>query len=272
MDELSWLATQAGEVARTAGALLQRRPTEVQHKGAIDLVTEVDLASELRIREEFARRTPELPVQGEEAGGVSSGTRWVVDPLDGTTNFVHGYPFYCVSIGLVVGDDPVVGVLYDPVRDRLLLGWRGGGAWVGDQRMSVSDTRRLADTLGITGFPYKRRDALDYYLGFVKRVLQNTQGMRRSGSAAMDLGIIANGQADFFWEFGLNPWDTAAGALLVQEAGGVVSRLDGGPWVPDSPEIVASNPWVHEALLEMLGDRRAAVLSPASPDSPAPRQ
>lgn len=254
MRDWEWLAQQAGEVARLAGELLKSRPASVHHKGAIDLVTEVDLASELRIREEFARRTPDLPVQGEEAGGVSTGLRWVVDPLDGTTNFVHGYPFYCVSIGLVDGQQPVVGALYDPVRDRLLLGWQGGGAWDGHQRLAVSDTRRLADTLGITGFPYKRRDALDYYLSFVKRVLQSTHGMRRSGSAAMDLGTISSGQADFFWEFGLNPWDTAAGALLVREAGGVVSRLDGQPWVPEDPEIVASNPWIHESLLTMLAD------------------
>jgi myo-inositol-1(or 4)-monophosphatase len=252
MKELAWLATQAGEVARFAGELLKARPQEVHHKGAIDLVTEVDLASETRIREEFGRRTPELPVQGEEAGGVSTGLRWVVDPLDGTTNFVHGYPFYCVSIGLVDGQKPVVGALYDPVRDRLLLGWEGGGSWDGEQRLRVSETRNLGDTLGITGFPYKRRDALDYYLRFVKIVLQKTQGMRRSGSAAMDLGTITRGQADFFWEFGLNPWDTAAGAILVREAGGVVCRLDGQPWVPEDPEIIASNPWILEDLLEML--------------------
>ena len=132
MKELEWLALQAGDVARLAGALLKHRPLQVAHKGAIDLVTEVDLASEARIREEFALRTPDLPVQWEEAGGVSTGLRWVVDPLDGTTNFVHGYPFYCVSIGLVDHQTPLVGALYDPVRDRLLLGWQGGGAWVGD--------------------------------------------------------------------------------------------------------------------------------------------
>lgn len=167
---------------------------------------------------------------------------------------MHGYPFYCVSIGLVDGQKPVVGVLYDPVRERLFRGWRGGGAWCGAQRLSVSDTRLLEQSLGITGFPYKKRDALDYFLSFVRKVLQNTQGMRRSGSAAMDLGMVAEGNADFFWEFGLNPWDTAAGALLVEEAQGRVSELDGSDWTPDSPAILACNPWIHEQVLRLLGD------------------
>ncbi len=249
-SDLSALATMAGAAARHAAELLRQRPVQVQHKGAIDLVTEIDLASEARIRADLAATG--IPVQGEEGGGASGGLRWVVDPLDGTTNFVHGYPFYCVSIGLVEGGEPLVGAICDPVRDRLFLGFVGGGATVEGRPLRVSDTRKLGECLGVTGFPYKKREALAFYLGFVERVLRDTQGMRRSGSAAMDLATLSEGQADFFWEFGLHPWDTAAGALLVREAGGVVGCMDGSPWTPDAPDILAANPWIFEQVVALF--------------------
>jgi myo-inositol-1(or 4)-monophosphatase len=250
--DLEILRAQACTVARKAGQILRQRPTTVHHKGAIDLVTEIDLASEACIREEFSRLTPDIPVQGEEGGGQRDGLRWVVDPLDGTTNFVHGYPFYCVSIGLCDGTVPLVGCIYDPIRDRCSSAAQGKGAWIEEQRLKVSETRLLKDAIAVTGFPYSRRDAIDFYLGYVAKVLKNTQGMRRSGSAAMDLATLAAGQADFFWEFGLNPWDTAAGAVLVQEAGGVVCRLDGSPWIPEAPEILACNPYLRDEIIALL--------------------
>lgn len=247
------MAEIAEIAARAAGELLRARPASVTHKGAVDLVTEIDLASEARVRETLDRLAPGVPFQGEEGGGVTTGTRWVVDPLDGTTNFVHGYPFYCVSVALVEGERPVVGAIYDPVRDRLFRAHVGGGTTVNGEPVRVSETADLADALSVTGFPYDRRERPGFYLGFVERALRATQGMRRSGSAAMDLATICCGQADLFWEFGLKPWDTSAGVVLVQEAGGVVTRMDLAPHVPGAPDILATNGRFHDAVARMLG-------------------
>lgn len=249
-EDLHVLLVAAEGAAKSAGALLRSRPKRVDHKGAVDLVTEVDLASEERIRRLLEPHG--IPVQGEEAGGATTGVRWVVDPLDGTTNFVHGYPAYCVSVALVDGDLPVLGCIYDPLRDLCFSAARGHGAHVDAERLRVSETRELADALGVTGFPYDRRERADFYLGHVKRVLQAGHGVRRSGSACWDLATLAAGQCDFFWEYGLKPWDTAAGAVLVEEAGGRVTRLDGGPWNPDVPEILATNGWLHDAVARLL--------------------
>ncbi len=253
--ELLGLADEASKAAKAAGALLRQRPATVRHKGAIDLVTEIDLASERCIREALAGTG--LPVQGEEGGGAEEGTRWVVDPLDGTTNFVHGYPFYCVSIALVHGDSPVVGVIYDPVRDHLYVGTAGGGARRNGEPLAVGELRSLDDALCVTGFPYDRRESAHVYLAYVERVLRCTQGMRRSGSAAMDLATVAAGQVDVFWEFGLKPWDTAAGQVLVVEAGGVVSRLSGQKHRPGAPTVLATNPWLHEQVIGLFADLAA---------------
>jgi myo-inositol-1(or 4)-monophosphatase len=252
VNELSSLTGVAEEAARAAGALLRARPTRVDHKGAIDLVTEIDLASEARVREVLAARTPGLAIQGEEQGGATTGTRWCVDPLDGTTNFVHGYPFYCVSIALVEGDTPTIGVIYDPVRDRLFRAFTGGGATVDGAPLRVSDTDDVDRSLGVTGFPYDRREHAGFYLRHVRAVIEGTQGVRRSGSAAMDLATLSSGASDFFWEFRLKAWDTSAGAVLVREAGGRVTRLDGSAWNPDAPEILASNARVHDAVVALL--------------------
>lgn len=250
--DLRHLADVAEAAARAAAELLRARPARVDHKGAVDLVTEVDLASERVIRAHLERAAPGIPIQGEEGGGVTSGTRWAVDPLDGTTNFVHGYPFYCVSIGLIDGDTPVVGVLCDPVRDRLLRAAAGAGATVDGAPLRVSTVATLDAALSVTGFPYDRRARAAFYLGRVQRALERTQGVRRSGSAAMDLGTIAAGSAELFWEFGLKPWDTAAGVALVREAGGEVTRLDGARWTPGAPDVLATNGFVHEAAIALL--------------------
>ncbi len=252
MRDAAEAARIATEVARIAGHLLRQRPTRVDHKGAIDLVTEIDLASEACIRRELAARLPGVPVQGEEGGGVTTGLRWVVDPLDGTTNFVHGYPFYAVSIALVDGEHPLAGCVYDPVRDRAHHAARGHGSWIDDARVHVSETTGVDAALGVTGFPYDRRDHAAGYLAYVERVLRGTHGMRRSGSAAMDLALLACGASDFFWEFGLKPWDTSAGVVLVEEAGGSVSRLDGAAWTPGAPEILASNGRFHAEVVALL--------------------
>lgn len=249
---LAALTDAAGAAAREAGQLLRSRPRDVQHKGSIDLVTEIDLASERCIRAALAPIG--IPVQGEEDGGPSDGERWVVDPLDGTTNFVHGYPAYCVSIALVRGTKPVVGAIYDPIHDALFAGQTGGGAHRNGVPLRVSDCRSLEQALCVTGFPYNRRDAMRFYLRYVERALSACQGVRRSGSAAMDLATLAAGQCDIFWEFGLKAWDTAAGQLLVTEAGGVVSRLSGQTHVPGAPHVLATNPWLHEAMVHLFAD------------------
>lgn len=253
MTDLAGLAALAGRAAREAGALLKGRPERVDHKGAVDLVTEIDLASERVIRDILAREAPGIAIQGEEGGGAVSGTRWAVDPVDGTTNFVHGYPFYCVSIGLIEGTTPVVGAIYDPVRDRLLVGWQGGGATVNGAPLAVSTVRTLDAALSVTGFPYDRRERAAFYLARVQRAMEQTHGVRRSGSAAIDLATIATGCAELFWELHLKPWDTAAGVLLVREAGGVVTRIDGSAWTPDAADVLATNGWVHAAAIGMLG-------------------
>ncbi len=250
--ELAGLAEVATRAARAAGRLLAARPARVDHKGAVDLVTELDLASEQIIRESLGRESPGIAIQGEEGGGVTTGTRWAVDPIDGTTNFVHGYPFYCVSIALIEGDTPMVGVIYDPVRDRLHAAWQGGGATVNGAPMRVSTVTTLDASLCVTGFPYDRRTNAPFYLRFFQRAMETTHGVRRSGSAAMDLGTIATGAAELFWEFRLKPWDTAAGVVLVREAGGMVTRMDGSPWHPDADDVLATNGHVHEATIAML--------------------
>ena len=253
MNDLAGLTALATRAALAAGELLKARPERVDHKGAVDLVTEVDLASERVIRELLTREAPGIAIQGEEEGGVTSGTRWAVDPVDGTTNFVHGYPFYCVSIALIEGSTPVVGVIYDPVRDRLHAGWQGGGATVNGAPLAVSSVRTLDAALAVTGFPYDRRLHAARYLALVQRALEQTQGVRRSGSAAMDLTTLATGSAELFWEYHLKPWDTSAGVVLVREAGGLVTRMDGSAWDPDSADVLATNGWVHEAVVGMLG-------------------
>jgi myo-inositol-1(or 4)-monophosphatase len=250
--DLEHLTDAAAAAAKRAGALLRSRPVDVRHKGAIDLVTELDLASERCIRGALAPLG--IPVQGEEGGGPTSGERWVVDPLDGTTNFVHGYPAYCVSIALVRGATPVVGVIYDPVMEALYTAHTAGGARRNGAPMRVGDCRTLEAALCVTGFPYDRREQVSFYLRYVERVLRNTHGMRRSGSAALDLATLAAGQSDLFWEFGLKAWDTAAGQVLVVEAGGVVSRLSGRPHRPGAPNVLATNPWLHEAAVALFAD------------------
>ncbi len=268
--DLRHLTLAAERAALDAVRYLSRRPETVSHKGAIDLVTEVDLASEAAIRRSFAESTPEIPVQGEEGGGVTTGLRWVVDPLDGTTNFVHDYPSYCVSIALVDGDDPLVGAIAEPIRGRLYLGakglgarvsWRDGEAAV-QRPLRVSQVRTLEGAMGVTGFPYDRRENAAFYLSFVERALRSSQAIRRSGSAAMDLATLSSGASDYFWEFGLKAWDTSAGVLLTTEAGGVVSRLDGSAHRPGDPEIVASNGWLHADVLRMLAALPERPLTP----------
>jgi len=241
-------------IAREAGALLMghfARHVRIEYKGEVDLVTVADRNSEALIVERLRKRWPEHGIVAEE--GTRSDTaaqyRWYVDPLDGTTNFAHGYPVFCVSIALTRQDGQLeVGVLYDPTRDEMFAAERGQGATLNGKPMRVSKTTRLAESLLGTGFPSHKRHA-NPNIHFYQQLTLRSHGVRRAGSAALDLANVACGRYDGFWEFNLNPWDTAAGVLIVQEAGGTVTRFDGSPFRLDSREVLASNSTIHRELI-----------------------
>jgi len=244
-------------IAREAGALVMehfRRGLKIEYKGDADLVTAADRASEKLIRERIGKQFPTHDVLGEEQGLNDQGGeyRWYVDPLDGTTNFAHGYPVFCVSLALEQRSDVparrIAGVVYDPNRDELFSAAQGGGAQLNGQPIRVSKIAQLKECLVATGFPSHKRHK-NPNIHFYHQITLRTHGVRRAGSAALDLCNVACGRFDGFWEFNLNPWDTAAGVLIVEEAGGKVSRFDGSPFQLDSRETLASNGLVHDALL-----------------------
>jgi myo-inositol-1(or 4)-monophosphatase len=244
------------EIAREAGALLMeffRQRVTVEYKGEADLVTVADRKSELLIRERLHERWPSFDILGEEGGLQDTGSdyRWYVDPLDGTTNFAHGFPVFCVSMGLEYKGERIAGVIYDPTRDELFAAERGGGAFLNQQPIRVSKVARLAECLVATGFPSHKRHK-NPNIFFYHQITLHTHGVRRAGSAALDLCYVACGRLDGFWEFNLNPWDTAAGVLIAAEAGGKVSDFKGGPFQLDSRETLASNGLVHEQLLSEI--------------------
>jgi len=228
-------------------------PLDVRHKGAIDMVTQVDLAAEKVIREILGKHTPDIPVLAEEGGGAwSTRTRWIVDPLDGTTNYVHGYPSYAVSIALEVDGVLEVGCIYDAVHGVPYTSIRGKGAWCDEESIYVSRTEQMSSSLLVTGFPYDRKAHVDRYLRYVRRFLLECQGLRRAGAAAMDFVALATGRVDGYWEFGLNPWDVAAGVLLVSEAGGRVSDMEGGTLDLHAPRLLATNGKIHHEMTQIL--------------------
>jgi myo-inositol-1(or 4)-monophosphatase len=244
-------------IAREAGALLMQyfhQGLKIEYKGDADLVTAADRAAEALIRERISQQFPGHDVLGEEQGLNDQGSdfRWYVDPLDGTTNFAHGYPVFCVSMAVehraAAAGTRVAGVVYDPTRDELFSAQRGRGAQLNGRPMHVSKMSQLKECLLATGFPSHKRHK-NPNIHFYHQITLRTHGVRRAGSAALDLCNVASGRFDGFWEFNLNPWDTAAGVLIVEEAGGKVSRFDGSPFAIDSRETLASNGLVHEALL-----------------------
>jgi myo-inositol-1(or 4)-monophosphatase len=245
-------------IAREAGALLLQyfhQGLKIEYKGDADLVTAADRASEALIRERIQQQFPGHDVLGEEQGLNDQGSdyRWYVDPLDGTTNFAHGYPVFCVSMAVELraqGTQPrrVAGVVYDPTRDELFSAELGKGAHLDGAPIHVSQTAHLKECLVATGFPSHKRHQ-NPNIHFYHQITLRTHGVRRAGSAALDLCNVACGRFDGFWEFNLNAWDTAAGALIVEEAGGKVSRFDGSAFEIDSRETLASNGFLHPALL-----------------------
>jgi myo-inositol-1(or 4)-monophosphatase len=248
--EILSIATQ---IAREAGALLMehfQRHVTIEYKGDADLVTIADRKSEALIRERLREHWPEHDIMGEEEGLQDTGSdyRWYVDPLDGTTNFAHGFPVFCVSMALDYKGKRIAGVIYDPTRDELFAAEQGSGSYLNDQPIRVSKTARLAESLLATGFPSHKRHK-NPNIFFYHQITLRTHGVRRAGSAALDLCYVACGRFDGFWEFNLNPWDTAAGVLIVEEAGGKVTNFHGGPFELSSRETLASNGLLHEVLL-----------------------
>lgn len=258
---------QASAIAREAGARLREffaQGVETEYKGDVDLVTVADRTCEALIKGRLAEVFPEHGVYGEEGTRerMEGEFRWYVDPLDGTTNFAHGFPQFCVSLGLeqrtaglgADGDGTIVaGVIYDPMRDELFTAERGKGATLNGKAIGVSKTQVLTESLVATGFPSRKRHDnpnIHFYHEFTLR----SHGVRRAGSAALDLAYVACGRLEAFWEFNLNPWDTAAGALLVEEAGGRISDFSGGPFELNSREVLASNGRIHGELVGLFKD------------------
>jgi len=245
---------QMSEIAREAGVLLMdffRRRVKIEYKGEADLVTEADRASEKLILERIRKQWPSHDVIGEEGARIETGGdyRWYVDPLDGTTNFAHGFPVFCVSLGLAFQGKRKAAVVYDPTRDELFAAERGRGAVLNGEMMRVSKTPKLQQSLVGTGFPsHKRHKNPNIY--FYHQITLRSHGVRRAGSAALDLTSVAAGRLDGFWEFNLNAWDTAAGILIVEEAGGTVSGMQGQPVEITDRDVVATNGLIHAELLE----------------------
>ncbi|MDW5264436.1 MULTISPECIES: inositol monophosphatase family protein [Acidobacteriaceae] len=271
MNKFEFAHTADG-IARQAGALLRKfyeKGVSTEYKGDVDIVTEADRASEQLIREKLKAAFPTHGVYGEEGtrDQLDSEYRWYVDPLDGTTNFAHGFPAFCVVLGLehrppgLAADadgEMVAGVIYDPLRNEMFSAERGKGAFLNGRAIHVSKTKTLQESLTATGFPSRKRHASPN-VHFYQEITLRSHGVRRAGSAALDLAYVACGRLDGFWEFNLNPWDTSAGVLLVAEAGGTVTHFDGGKFTLDSREVLATNglilPEMKHIFVELFAGR-----------------
>jgi myo-inositol-1(or 4)-monophosphatase len=249
----------AAEAVLKAGAIQKERyGTEfaIHHKGAIDLVTDVDRACEEAVLGILRARYPRHDFVTEETVLERTGAShlWFIDPLDGTTNFAHGYPFFCASVGLAIDGVRVAGAVFDPLRDELFTGERGGGAFLNGRRLTVSTASELIDGLLVTGFPYDLHSDVEHRIRLFARFARKARGIRRDGAAALDLCYVATGRLDGFWEERLQPWDMMAGSLFVEEAGGKVSRFDGSPLGLRADEVLATNGHLHPVMLSVLSE------------------
>ena len=247
----------AVDLARKSGALLKEKFSQthkIQYKGDINLVTEADKMSEDLIIAAISQKFPDHGILSEESPVITGvgKLRWIIDPLDGTTNYSHGYPVFCVSVALENEGTIVLGVIYDPVREDMFVAIRGEGAYLNDKKLKVSSVNNLSRSLLATGFPYDIRDSKENNLDYFNAMAINVQAIRRAGAAALDLAYLAAGRFDGFWELKLKPWDTAAGCLMVEEAGGVISDIAGQKWHLQSPSLMASNALIHEQMIKVL--------------------
>ncbi|HEX9396443.1 MAG TPA: inositol monophosphatase family protein [Burkholderiales bacterium] len=248
----------AVRAARRAGSIMNRAALgggiEVRAKRANDFVTQIDRAAEEAIIEVVRKAYPDHGFLAEESGAQAADAEyvWVIDPLDGTTNFIHGFPQYCVSIGVQHRGAAAHAVIYDPLKNELFTASKGRGAFLNDRRIRVSKCARLGEALVGTGFPFKELSRIDLYTKQLVEMMKSSSGVRRAGAAALDLAYVACGRLDAFWEMGLSPWDMAAGALLVQESGGLVGDLQGEQTYLQSGDIAAGTPKIFTALLEAL--------------------
>lgn len=252
-------ARRAGQIINRATFDLDRIPVEQKQQN--DYVTEVDRAAEAAIIEVLQEAYPGYGILAEESGlsGADAEFQWVIDPLDGTTNFIHGFPQYAVSIALLHRGTVTQGVIYDPNRNELFTASRGGGAFLNDRRIRTARTKQLAGALIGTGFPFRNFDHVDSYLGIFKDLMQKSSGLRRPGAASLDLAYVAAGRLDAFFEMGLAPWDVAAGSLLILEAGGLIGDLEGNEGYLAHGNVIAGTPKVFAQLLQVA----APHLTPA---------
>jgi myo-inositol-1(or 4)-monophosphatase len=253
----SYLETSM-EIARESGALLAHyfaKRIGYELKGEYDLVTEADRASERLIVERLRTHFPRHSIVAEEGGGHESASeyRWYVDPLDGTTNFAHGFPMFNVTLALERSGEMIAGCVFDPVRGEMFSAERGSGAYLNNRRMRVSAAPKIESALAATGFPSRKRHE-NVNVHFYYQMAMWSHGVRRGGSAALDLAYVASGRLDLFWEFGLKPWDMAAGVLLVAEAGGKVSDMQGEPWCIGGPHLLADNALIHDEILTLFDE------------------
>jgi myo-inositol-1(or 4)-monophosphatase len=258
--------TIAVDIAREAGALLAQhfeRPKEISYKRPSDLVTDADRRSEALIIERLRSHFPKHSILAEEGGGAETASDycWYVDPLDGTTNFAHGFPVFCVTLGMAYRGEMVAGVVFDPLREELFTAERGAGAYLNNKRLHVSPAKKLSESLVATGFPPFANNH-DRNIKYYYRFTQLCHGVRRAGSAALDLCSVASGRFEGFWELKLNPWDKAAGSLVVLEAGGRVSDLHGGPFDLLADEIFVSNGLVHDEMIKVFSEVMARGAKP----------
>ena len=271
----------AVKAARTAGTIINRASLDldllqVTAKSTNDFVTEVDHAAEAAIIETILTAYPGHAILGEETGrqhgAKHSDYLWIIDPLDGTTNFIHGFPVYCVSIALAFRGKIEQGVVYDPTRNDLFMASKGRGAFLNDKRLRVSKRTRLGDALIGTGFPFRKGDNFQRYLKMFEAVAPHCAGLRRPGSAALDLCYVAAGWYDGFFETGLNPWDVAAGSLMITEAGGLIGNFTGEADYLHQREVVAGTPKVYGQLVQLLSPFTRVIKEdePAAPPPPAP--
>jgi myo-inositol-1(or 4)-monophosphatase len=264
------MLSTAVKAARRAGSIINRGARDLDRltittKGPKDFVSEVDRAAEAAIVETLLATYPNHAILAEEGTAKDANADaeylWIIDPLDGTTNFLHGFPQYCVSIAVRHRGQITQGVVYDPVHNDLFTATRGRGAFLNDHRMRVSRRQHLKDCLIGTGFPFRDGSDLEAYVAMMRAMMSATAGIRRPGAAALDLAYVAAGYYDGFWEVGLNPWDVAAGSLLITEAGGLVGDLEGENQYLFGGEVIAANPRVFAQIVKLLAPHRAALVS-----------